>query len=84
MTLLSAGLLESLDRYCDMKTFKFNHKYLEYCINKWMNLKFRDSETNQVSSYSDELKDIVKNLCHLNKHLRYLSSKVYDLLHPYE
>jgi hypothetical protein len=35
-------------------------------------------------SYSSELKDIVKNLCHCDPHQRYLSAKVYELLEPYE
>ena len=67
-----------------MKTYKFNEQYLEYCLNQWMTLTFKHPETNKMVSYSNELKDIVKNLCNVNKNERYLSSKVYDILLPYE
>ena len=67
-----------------MKTYEFNRKYLEYSINRWMTLRFRSKETGEFVAYSDELKDIVRNLCSVDPKERFLPSKVYEILEPYE
>jgi hypothetical protein len=49
-----------------------------------MTLKFRSKETGEFVAYSDELKDIVRNLCCVDPKERFLPSKVYEVLEPYE
>lgn len=81
--MLHAGMLESLALIYNLDKFEINKKVLAEKIHSWMELEFKD-ENNQKVTYSQSLKEIIKNLCIFDQNMREKSTEIFNLLQPHK